>query len=167
MRKAFALAIALLFVGCATYREDLNRGQRYFEENEYDRSLAIWRMLETDLDSLEYTDQARYAYMRGMTDLRLDFRADARHWLAYAKAVEQEHPGGLKPEWKANIDKHLDELNVDWFRGSERFDQSRSTADVTTREAPGTGDKPKAGTCSTGADCPDGQTCQSGECVAL
>jgi hypothetical protein len=114
-------------MACATYREDLNRGQRLYEENQYERALAIWRNLETDTDSLSFNDQARYAYLRGMTDYRLGFRADARHWLALAKATEHEHPGGLNPEWRERMAKSLDELNQDVYGGSERFDKSRST----------------------------------------
>ena len=103
--------VSAVLGACATYREDLNRGQRLYEENRYEHALAIWRNLEPDTDSLSFNDQARYAYLRGMTDYRLGFRADSRHWLALAKATEQEHPGGLSPEWKERLVKSLDELN--------------------------------------------------------
>ena len=96
MRKALLLALVLL--GCATYREDLNRGQRLYEENQFESALAIWRLLEADMDSLTLNDQARYAYLRGMTDYRLGFRPYARHWLGVAKAIDKEHPGGLNQE---------------------------------------------------------------------
>ena len=46
----------------------------------YEHALALWRALEADSDSLRPDDQARYAYLRGMTDYRLGFRADSRHW---------------------------------------------------------------------------------------
>jgi len=161
-------ALALSVVGCATYREDLNRGQRFYEENEYERSLAIFRVLEPDMDSLELSDQARYAYLRGMTDYRLGFRADARHWLAVAKAVEQEHPGGLSPQWKQRLEEALNDLNQEVYGGGERFDKSRSTATETTK---GPGEPPAAplapGKCNANKDCPEGQTCQANECVTL
>ena len=86
MRSWLLVLLALAVGGCATYREDLNRGQRLYEENEYERALSIWRVLEEDRDSLSLQDQARYAYLRGMTDYRLGFRPDARHWLAVAKS---------------------------------------------------------------------------------
>ncbi|HEY3664868.1 MAG TPA: hypothetical protein VGL19_02665, partial [Polyangiaceae bacterium] len=89
MQTAFSwfltLSLSVGLAGCATYREDLNRGQRMYEENQYENALAIWRGLEDDSDSLTFNDQARYAYLRGMTDYRLSFRADSRHWLAIAK----------------------------------------------------------------------------------
>lgn len=124
-----AVALALFVAGCATYSSDLNRGQRLYEENEYERALAIWRALGSDIDSLDYDDQARYSYLRGMTDYRLGFRFDARHWLAIAKAIEQEHPGGLSEQWKQRLEAALDDLNKDWYGGSEAsFDDSESTS---------------------------------------
>ena len=36
--------VALLVLGaCSTYRDHLNRGQRMYDENEYERALALWR----------------------------------------------------------------------------------------------------------------------------
>jgi hypothetical protein len=162
-------ALALSVVGCSTYREDLNRGQRFYEENEYERSLAIFRVLEPDMDSLDLNDQARYAYLRGMADYRLGFRADARHWLAVAKAVEQEHPGGLGPQWKQRLEEALNELNRDVYGGGEQFDKGASTAKETTKgptDEPGAVPAEKTG-CSTADDCPAGNACQAGECVPL
>src|SRR5690349_14570630 len=115
---SFTLLCAATF-GCATYREDLNRGQRLYEENQYEHALALWRSLETDTDSLSFNDQARYAYLRGMTDYRLGFRPDARHWLAIAKATEQEHPGGLSQSWKERLEEALGDLNRDVYGGAE------------------------------------------------
>lgn len=123
--RRFAFA-ALLLIGCATYREDLNRGQRLYEENQYERALAIWRVLESDMDSLSRNDQARYAYLRGMTDYRLGFRPYARHWLGIAKAIDKETPGGLNQEWRDRLDKSLTDLNNDVYGGSERFDKTKS-----------------------------------------
>ena len=162
-------ALAVSLVACATYREDLNRGQRFYEENEYERSLAIFRVLESDMDSLELEDQSRYAYLRGMADYRLSFRQDARHWLAVAKAIEQEHPGGLNPQWKQRLEETLNELNQEVYGGSEHADKSRSTSTETTKgpEPAGETGTKKAGGCSANSDCPEGQSCQAGECVPL
>ena len=131
----FAL-LALLVLGCSTYREDLNRGQRLYEENQYEHALAIWRVLESDTDSLSLNDQARYAYLRGMTDYRLGLRPHARHWLGLARAVEKEHPGGLNQEWKDRLDKSLADLNTDVYGGSERFDETKSGFVEQSTDAP-------------------------------
>lgn len=122
MRPYALLALAAL--GCMTYREDLNRGQRLYEENQYEHALAIWRMLEPDTDSLSPIDQARYAYLRGMTDYRLGFRPYARHWLGVARALDKEHPGGINQEWRDRLDKSLADLNNDVYGGAERFDKN-------------------------------------------
>jgi hypothetical protein len=167
MRLRFVLTLALLLssASCATYREDLYRGQRYYEENQYERALAIWRALEPDTDSLSFNEQARYAYLRGMTDYRLGFRADSRHWLAIAKAIEQEHSGGLNPEWKQRLEESLDDLNKDVYGGAERFDKSRSTFKEHTRDA--VEDKPADGRCYANSDCPPNHICDRQECVPL
>jgi hypothetical protein len=169
-RLGAAFALVLACAGCATYREDLYRGQRLYEDNQYERALALWRVLETDTDSLSFNEQARYAYLRGMTDYRLGFRADSRHWLAIAKATDQVHTGGLSPEWKQRLEESLDDLNKDVYGGAERFDKSRSTFKEHTKEAgddsSGDGDKP-SGRCYANSDCPDGFMCDNKQCVKL
>lgn len=178
------LAWALLSVGvagCATYRDDLNRAQRLYEENKWANALAIWRVLEPDLESLSSNDQARYAYLRGMTDYRLKFRADARHWLAIAKATEQEHPGGLSEEWKRRLEETLDDLNQDVYGGGEGFARSRSTAVEHERmpaEAPAAEATPAPAkesdssaettapiVCQRDTDCPVDYTCRDHACI--
>jgi hypothetical protein len=129
MRLAL-LAPLLLVFGCATYREDLNRGQRLYEENQYERALAIWRVLEADMDSLSLTDQARYAYLRGMTDYRLGFRPYARHWLGISRAIEKQHPGGINQEWRDRLDKSLADLDSDVFGGSDKLSKSAEGEDA-------------------------------------
>lgn len=105
------LCTLLMVTGCATYSDDLKRGQRMYLETHYDQALAIWRVLERDLDSLSPTEQSQYQFLRGMTDYRLGMRADARHWLAVAKATEEAHPGGLDKDAQAQLDLVLADLN--------------------------------------------------------
>jgi len=133
------LLFALLGIACSTYREDLNRGQRLYEENQYDHALAIWRILEDDVDSLSLNDQARYAYLRGMTDYRLGYRPYARHWLGIARSIEKEHPGGLNQEWRDRLTKSLEDLDKDVYGGAERFDKNASTFVERATDAPGDG----------------------------
>lgn len=123
----YAVIAALMLLGCSTYREDLNRGQRLYEENQFEHALAIWRVLEADTDSLSLNDQARYAYLRGMTDYRLGFRPYARHWLGVARAIDKQHPGGLNQEWRDRLEKSLEDLNHDVYGGAERFEKTQST----------------------------------------
>jgi hypothetical protein len=167
MRFRAAFAVILACAGCATYREDLYRGQRLYEENQYEKALAIWRVLENDSDSLSRNEQSRYAYLRGMTDYRLGFRADSRHWLAIAKAIDQEHHGGLSPEWKERLEESLDDLNKDVYGGAERFDKSRSTFKEHVKDASEEGTKPSDGKCYANSDCPEGHICDNKQCIKL
>ena len=173
MRWAIPILLVLAAGACATYREDLNRGQRLYEENEYERALAVWRYLEADMDSLSRNDQGRYAYLRGMTDYRLggEFRADARHWLAIAKAIEQEHPGGLVEQWKTRLEAALNDLNKEVYLGTTAT-EGGSTATVVQPAGAVPGEEPgaekatdAADQCSSDQDCAQDQVCQASQCV--
>jgi hypothetical protein len=105
-----ALVIGLV-LGCSTYRDNLTRGERLYQANQFDESLALCRLMERDVDALTRGEQARYAYLRGMTDYQLGFRADARHWLAIARAIHEQEAGGLDADALATSQTTLDELN--------------------------------------------------------
>ncbi|HKO50639.1 MAG TPA: hypothetical protein VJV79_23105 [Polyangiaceae bacterium] len=185
MRTALVLllAIALCPVACATYREDLNRGQRMYEANQYEHALALWRLLEDDLDSLSPTDRARYAYLRGMTDYRLGFRADSRHWLALAKATDQAHAGSLGSAWHERLEASLADLNQDVYGAAERADANDLHAVEYGKATPGddaAGAGAGGGTgtelprppsqrarCNSNADCKTGEICDGKSCTPL
>jgi hypothetical protein len=114
--------------GCVTYSEELNRGQRYFQGNEYERALAVWRILESNIESLTPTERTRYAYLRGMTDYRMAMRADARHWLALARAYEQTTPGGIEEGWRERMKEALKDLDNDVYGGGESLQGDAGTA---------------------------------------
>jgi hypothetical protein len=114
MKRARIAALALLLPilgGCATYRDLLARGQRAYEHNEHERALAIWRQLDGEQDHLSTEERAQYAYLRGMTDYRIGYRAEARHWLARADALDKATPGSLPADWKTRMTETLAELN--------------------------------------------------------
>ena len=114
--RRLALVPLFLIAGCATYRDDLHRGQRFYTDNHYDQALSIWRVLEADLDSLSPAERSQYAYLRGMTDYRLSMREDARHWLALAKVQNEMNPGSLDATAVEFLDKTLTELNAEAYR---------------------------------------------------
>ena len=177
MRTAlvFLSAIAFLPLSCVTYREDLNRGQRMYEENRYERALALWRSLEDDADSLSANDQVRYAYLRGMTDYRLGFRADSRHWLAIAKVSDLAHAGALRSEWKERMEQSLTDLNQDLYGGADRVTSDAGTAEFAKPDAAGAGSETgrppstpsPSGRCRSNADCPTDQICDGKQCTPL
>jgi hypothetical protein len=109
------LALMLGVAACNTYADDLSRSQRAFEESEHERALAILRALEPDLGRLSLTDRAHYAYLRGMTDFRLGYKAESRHWLSLAASMEQDKPGSLPPDWAKKMADSLKELNEEVY----------------------------------------------------
>jgi hypothetical protein len=108
---AVALSCAPMLAGCATYQDDLARGQRAFEGSEDERALAIFRILEPDTSHLSDSDRAHYAYLRGMTDYRMGYKSEARHWLSMAAAMVKQTPDVLPEDWAKRMNDALKELN--------------------------------------------------------
>jgi hypothetical protein len=134
LAAAFALALPLASAGCATYRQDLERAKTHYEANEYEKALALFRVLEPDMDSLSEAEKTQFAYFRGMTDYRLaglanpgsgmsnpkqDFRSNARHWLGVASAIEKQTQGGLSGDEKQRLSDAMTDLNKDVYGGAE------------------------------------------------
>lgn len=107
---AWLLTLVPWLAACGAYSAELQRGQRYYERNEYESALAVWRSLDSNSAALGRYEQTQYAYLRGMTDYRLGFRAEARHWLARAQAGEHLHPGGLPSAWNDRLLQTLADL---------------------------------------------------------
>ncbi|MGK3996908.1 hypothetical protein [Sorangium sp. So ce1024] len=120
--------------GCATYTQDLDRARGHYEANRFEQALALFRVLEHDMDSFSTPERARYAYLRGMTDYRLadlapqgtgvadprkGYRDNARHWLGLAAAIEKQTPGSISSEQKNRLNETLADLNRDVFGGAE------------------------------------------------
>jgi hypothetical protein len=134
-----AVALALAASACSTYSDDLARSQHAFEENQHETALAIQRMLELDTSHLDTTEQAHYAYLRGMTDFRIGYKADARHWLAVAKAMDEKTPGIIPPDWRTRLDQSLAELDAQvWTAGME----SLSSTPASDKKHPGLHKRP-------------------------
>jgi hypothetical protein len=131
----FALVALAFAAGCSTYRDDLARSQRAFEENQHETALAVLRILEPDTSHLNEEEQAHYAYLRGMTDFRIGYKADARHWLAVAKAMDAKTPGLLPEDWRTRTDQSLAQLDKQvWSGGIESLtvvppEQARAEAE--------------------------------------
>ena len=111
------LTAVLACASCATYQDDLARGERAFEASEHERALAIFRSLEPDTSRLTEPERAHYAYLRGMTDYRIGYKAEARHWLSIAAALEQKTPSSLPAEWTQRMTESLKDLNEEVYAG--------------------------------------------------
>lgn len=136
MRVALFVVLLTSLVGCTTYRDQLSRGQRSFELSEHDRTLAILRDLEPDRRHLTFPEQAEYAYLRGMTDYRVGYKADARYWLSLAKAYEDNSPGVLPADWKLRVNEALDELNGVVYAGGVGALTTSRTEEVSKPDTP-------------------------------
>jgi lipoprotein NlpI len=111
-RPALAILLVLAVAACATYREQLARSQVALEQNQHERALALLRDIERDFVRLRPEERAQYAYLRGMTDYRIGHRADARHWLALARAYDEASTGTMPADWRARANDALAELNA-------------------------------------------------------
>jgi hypothetical protein len=111
--RLVALACVLAAAACSTYRDDLARGEAAFERNQHERALAILRATETDPRHVDLAprERARYAYLRGMTDYRIGDRANARHWLLVARALDERASGALPADWESRLNDALVELD--------------------------------------------------------
>jgi hypothetical protein len=143
LRTLVPLVVLGAVGACTTYHDQLARGQRAFEQSDHDRTLAILRDLEPDLNRLTAPEQAQYAYLRGMSDYRVGYKPDARHWLAVARAYEDRSPGVLPADWKTRTSEALDDLNgIVYSQGISALPTARgSDSDDTTKELSATGPK--------------------------
>ena len=108
---------SLASAGCNTYADELSRGERAFEASEHERALALFRALEPDTHRLSPNERARYCYLRGMTDFRIGYKAESRHWLALAEALEKQTPGSLPGDWHRRLAEALNDLNEAVYNG--------------------------------------------------
>ncbi len=121
---ALSFALAASPLACATYQDDLARSQKAFEQNQHERALAILRALEIESTHLTPSERAHYAYLRGMTDYRIGYRSDARHWLSVARSIEATTPNSLPIDWSKRMNETLGELNEEVFtNGTQALDQ--------------------------------------------
>jgi len=189
MRKHVAIALTSLVlltsVGCATYRDDLDRGTNHFRNHDYEKAVVLFDVLERDLDSLSPQERAQYCYYRGMSHHLLEQRRHARHWLGRAAAREASYEGALSPDEARKTKEVLDVLNRDRWGGASTpsasltcsSDNDCSTGqfcdDRKCKDTPATGDdgtpaatKGPDGGCSADSDCPGTKLCESGICKA-
>lgn len=110
-----ALSALSALSGCSTYARELARGERAYDDNDYERSEALLRALEPDLEALTPDERVRYYYTRGMSLLRLGesgpARGEARYWLSLGRASLRAHPGALGDGQRSRMGAALCELD--------------------------------------------------------
>lgn len=127
----------------------LQRAQGYYERNDYDRALAIFRNLDQEREQLDQASQTRYFYLRGMTDYRLGYQADARHWLSLAKASRAQNKKALEEEERKRLTSALDDLNQVFFARMSSVDSNVNMAHTA---------------CQWSSECTSGLLCSEGFC---
>jgi hypothetical protein len=149
MRAPALGVVALLALGssgCATYHDDLVRGEKAYEASEDERALAIFRSLEVDTNRLSDSERAHYAYLRGMTDYRIGYKAEARHWLSIAAALEQQTPDSLPAEWTKRMTESLKEMNEEIYTaGIESLSNAAASKGKATEDDSANGDADSKG----------------------
>ena len=116
-------------------------GEKAYEASEHERALAIFRSLEPDTARLSETERAHYAYLRGMTDYRIGYKAESRHWLSMAAALEAQTPGSLPPEWEKRLTESLKEMNEEVYAGGiEALSNTAVAKNKDSEEEPAAGD---------------------------
>lgn len=109
------VAIAASASGCTTYHDELARAQRSYDANEHDSALAMLRVIEPNEAYLSTAERTRYLYLRGMTDFRLGYRGEARHYLALAQSLEESNRGALPTDSKNRLEETLGTLNTEVY----------------------------------------------------
>jgi hypothetical protein len=114
--RAIVVAATLLVAGgvsaaCNNYQEQLARSEHHYENARYEAALTNLEDLEIHVPGLSRSDRVRYGVVRGMTHLRLEQRADARHWLAIAREEARPDPRLLSESSRTNIDRTIGELD--------------------------------------------------------
>jgi hypothetical protein len=148
---ACVLCGLLVFAGCSNYADMLQRGQVYYEHNEYERALSVWRQLDADRDSLGAEGRVRYYYLRGMTDFRLGYHPDARYWLGLAQASRSGARDALDVDEGKRLDETLAGLSKEVFGLAGK--QEKTDEHVL-------GEK-----CAWTSECESGFVCEDGFCV--
>ena len=105
------LALLALSAGCWNYRDQLERADSHFHADRYEAAIANLDDLEPALSSLDLNERARFAFVNGMSHLRLGHRAAARHWLAATREMI-ERGASLPSDDREILTRTLAE--VDW-----------------------------------------------------
>lgn len=122
--RAFRSWILLSWIfagGCATSSQDLVRARGHYTEAHFPEALALLRLLGDETDALTLDERVEYAFLRGMTDLRLaelsrvpsdaaEFRSFARQHLEEALKLSRARPDALNAESKAALERAIADM---------------------------------------------------------
>jgi hypothetical protein len=117
-RPAVSVLVPALFVvvavGCGNY---VKRAGSLYADGRYIEAAEVFERTEHRLGEYSPKERSEYGLYRGMTLLVLGDLRHAQRWLAYAYEVERAHPGSLRSDRRALLDRG-------WFELGQRLRNS-------------------------------------------
>jgi hypothetical protein len=106
--SAFVPALLVVaMVGCGNY---VQRAGTLYADGRYIEAAEVFERTEHRLAEYTPKERSEYGLYRGMTLLVLGDLKHAHRWLAYAYEVERAHPGSLRSDRRALLDRGWFEL---------------------------------------------------------
>lgn len=97
-----ALVLGAALGGCTAY---VKRGSTLYADGRYVEAAEVFEQTEYRLRESTPRQQAEYGLYRGLTLLALGDVDAAGRWLEYASATERSHPGALRGERRALLER--------------------------------------------------------------
>jgi tetratricopeptide (TPR) repeat protein len=104
------LLIAAVVMGAAACSSYVKRGSNLYADGRYVEAAEVFERTEHRLKDSSPRECAEYGLYRGLTLLVLGDLPNAHRWLTYAYQVERVHPGSLRGNGRALLDRAWYEL---------------------------------------------------------
>jgi hypothetical protein len=108
---AIGVAGALVLGGCTSY---VKRGTALYADGRYVEAAEAFEQTEYRLQNASPQERADYGLYRGMTLLVLGDLHNSQRWLSYAYQVDRAHPGSLRADQRALLDRG-------WYQCGQRL----------------------------------------------
>lgn len=99
---AISVVGTLTLAGCTSY---VKRGTALYADGRYVEAAEVFERTEYRLQDASPRERADYGLYRGMTLLVLGDLHNAQRWLGYSYQVERAHPGALRADKRALLDR--------------------------------------------------------------
>lgn len=131
---AVALALGLPAAGCAS---SVQRGSALYEDGRYVEAAEVFERNEHRVGTATPRERASYGLYRGLTLLVLGDYGGANQWLSFAYEVDRAHPGALRHDRRALLDRAWADLGerVRDLQGARGGEQRVAGADGTDAAA--------------------------------
>ncbi len=143
MRKLALAALLLTAPSATACTGSVQRGSSLYEDGRYVEAAEVFERNEHRLSATTPRERAGYGLYRGLTLLVLGDYGGAQHWLSFAHDVDRAHPGALRHDRRALLERAWSELNqrLRELEGSGARDGNR-VAEGVAAPAPASGAEP-------------------------